>query len=332
MFAATAFWMNAPFRGPSRPKGSEMTVSSFHRPRIGELSRRAFTLVELLVVIGIIALLISILLPTLNRARQRAVTLQCASNLRQIAIGWQLYADGNKGTSCPGRMAKLSGTNAYFVGNGEVFRPRWFVTLGSQTRVFAYRSPSPDPAEDNTKQVDNPVFLCPTEPERTNNRNYTYGYNHQFLGNSRFKPGTSQFINFPVKVTRIKASQTVMAADAMGTAAGKALADRTGYRVDGSGDVNAVGNHAWSLDPPRLPGNNDYCDDSNRAPQHRSAPEARHVGLVNVAFCDGHVETMSLKDMGYVVNKDGSIPANAAGAHNTLFSGRAEDLDPPTIN
>lgn len=57
----------------------------------------AFTLVELLVVVGIIAVLVAILLPALSRARQAANSIACQSNLRQIGLALLLYTDGNKG-------------------------------------------------------------------------------------------------------------------------------------------------------------------------------------------------------------------------------------------
>lgn len=60
-------------------------------------NRAAFTLVELLVVIGIIALLMSILLPALNKARRSSREVQCMSNLRQFGLGFQMYANDSKG-------------------------------------------------------------------------------------------------------------------------------------------------------------------------------------------------------------------------------------------
>jgi prepilin-type N-terminal cleavage/methylation domain-containing protein len=90
---------------------------------------RGFTLVELLVVIGIIAVLISLLLPALNKARRSANTVACLSNIRQIGIALRMYMGEHKQRLPPANVITSGGgleTNNVSI-NSEPFGLQWLV-------------------------------------------------------------------------------------------------------------------------------------------------------------------------------------------------------------
>ncbi|KAA0215302.1 MAG: prepilin-type N-terminal cleavage/methylation domain-containing protein [Leptolyngbya sp. PLA3] len=322
-------------RGGPRERWSVSTRSWISRLQ----ARGGFTLIELLVVISIIALLIGILLPALAAARESGRTIVCASRMREVATGWQIYANENHDISVPAQPGRYypDELNLYDVGNGLHYRPRWFVLLGAAGGFYAYSQPSVDVSDEHSLPVDgSDVFLCPNAADWISTRNYAYGYNHQFLGNTRFRRNddpTSGLIRFPVKASSLDASITVMAADSLGTAAGKPAALRTPNRPDGSRDPQllAEGGHGYALDPPRMTENCDYADIRNRAPENRSAPHERHRGKANFSWCDGHVSTDAATALGYVKRGDGSFEAITDEATNAKFSGRGTDEDPPRL-
>ena len=77
------------------------------RDSTGDIRRSGFTLIELLVVIAVIAVLLAVLMPALRKARTLTKRIACQSNLRQIAVAWNLYLDDNEGRFYQGRNANL---------------------------------------------------------------------------------------------------------------------------------------------------------------------------------------------------------------------------------
>jgi prepilin-type N-terminal cleavage/methylation domain-containing protein/prepilin-type processing-associated H-X9-DG protein len=77
------------------------------------LSQNGFTLLEMLVVIAIIALLISILIPALEKAQEQSMRTHCAANLKNLTIAWTLYAGDNKGKLCSGDTQSSSQANSW---------------------------------------------------------------------------------------------------------------------------------------------------------------------------------------------------------------------------
>jgi len=133
-------------------RSQKVTVGSPDEWRQGKQRQRGgFTLVELLVVIGIIALLISILLPSLNAARRQATRIACAANIRSIGQSYQLYAADFKGLYPPVQM--------WHWPNGNWGNPWW-----DNPDV----SPKPDGAGllyTNGYVKDYRIYYCPAQEE-----------------------------------------------------------------------------------------------------------------------------------------------------------------------
>jgi prepilin-type N-terminal cleavage/methylation domain-containing protein/prepilin-type processing-associated H-X9-DG protein len=158
-----------------------------HRGASGQAFRdpTGFTLLELLVVMGVVAVLATLMLPALNRARTKAEAVICLNNLRQWGLATQLYAaDHNdllppEGTPNPGERSTNTG---------------WYIQLPRQISLPRYHEmPWRTNAEANPGRT---VWLCPSNPRRSNGRNlFHYCLNEHINGTGE--------ANRPVALTTI---------------------------------------------------------------------------------------------------------------------------------
>ena len=144
----------------------------------GRGSRRGFTLIELLVVVAIIGVVLSVLLPALAGARASGRSARCLSNLRQMHLGWALYADDYRGYAMP--LARFDGAG----GDDSVF---WWGSAGDQLGYVDHMAGFLSPYLDSALSPAS-VYECPEQPWGSYRAQgfaqtitSTYGYNGYYL-------------------------------------------------------------------------------------------------------------------------------------------------------
>lgn len=249
--------------------------------RLAHRFRCAFSLVELLVVCGVVALLSALLIPSLGAARAQAHLAKCASNLRQLGHALQYYASDNKGLAMPAAYVAQA-TPLYWWGaetGGGVDRTRGFTAryLDAELR-------------------DGGLFECPRQPwgsyvpQGTSGAvTSTYGYNGYFLSPAHTPGWSAQIQHRPWQnFDRMRESARVF------------------VFADSAILLGATLKNAVLLDPPWLYSNGRWSQ--NFSP----TTSFRHGGATVAVFADGHADARGPGDGRFssLEHAIGSVGAN----------------------